>query len=163
MGGPTPDLIVTGDGRHLAVRAPDGSYAILRARAGDYVRDLLAETSGMSDELAVIEQLPSARCNRDLCRVELIRSGTRWNLLATRSPLMVPIEDLNRACAQADIVVSDRRLPRTCEPRWIKADRLFLQRTGGLAVYLGDEPKVDSVASRQGRHPWAITAVKPDA
>ncbi|MFZ3483773.1 ComEC/Rec2 family competence protein, partial [Sphingomonas sp. 3-13AW] len=36
-----PDLLVTGDGRHLAVRTPDGGMAILRDRAGDYVRDTL--------------------------------------------------------------------------------------------------------------------------
>ena len=41
---PSPDLIVTGDGRHLALRTAEGGYALLRERAGDYVRDLLTET-----------------------------------------------------------------------------------------------------------------------
>jgi competence protein ComEC len=157
---PPPDLIVTGDGRHLAVRAPGGSYAILRDRAGDYVRDLLAETSGSGEELALIEAVPGARCNRDLCSADLLREGSRWRLLATRSSLLVPWEDLQRACAAADIVVSDRRLPPACRPRWLKADRGLLQRTGGLAIRLGQSPRVDTVAGRVGNHPWVATAVK---
>jgi competence protein ComEC len=60
-----------------------------------------------------------------------------------------------RACAAADIVVSDRRLPPGCKPRWLKADRAFLARTGGLSISLGDRPQVATVAERVGRHPWA--------
>jgi competence protein ComEC len=60
-----------------------------------------------------------------------------------------------RACAEADIVVADRRLPRACAPRWLRADAAFLRRTGGLAITLGDNPRVATVAEREGRHPWA--------
>jgi competence protein ComEC len=38
----TPDLLVSGDGRHLAV-VVDGTPLLLRERAGDFVRDLFAE------------------------------------------------------------------------------------------------------------------------
>jgi competence protein ComEC len=62
------------------------------------------------------------------------------------------------ACAQADIVVADRPLPRACAPRWLKADLSFLRRTGGLAITLGDRPRVATVAERVGRHPWAVAA-----
>jgi competence protein ComEC len=60
-----------------------------------------------------------------------------------------------RACAQADIVVADRGLPRGCTPRWLRADRFFLRRTGGLAITLGETAHVATVAQRVGRHPWA--------
>ncbi|HJQ16871.1 MAG TPA: ComEC/Rec2 family competence protein [Allosphingosinicella sp.] len=158
---PAPDLIVTGDGRHLALRTQDGSFAILRARAGDYVRDLITETSGSEAELGAIEDLPSARCNRDLCVADVVRNGRRWRLVATRSSLLVPVADLAGACAAADIVVSDRRLPGSCRPRWLKADRTLLDRTGGLSIALGQEPSVATVADRVGDHPWAAWAEKP--
>ncbi|HEY9284512.1 MAG TPA: hypothetical protein VIP46_13730, partial [Pyrinomonadaceae bacterium] len=61
-------------------------------------------------------------------------------------------EPLKHACAQADIVVSDRRLPRTCVPRWLKADRAFLAGTGGLAITLGERPRVVTVRDRVGSH-----------
>jgi competence protein ComEC len=59
------------------------------------------------------------------------------------------------ACAAADIVASDRRLPDWCRPRWLKADPTLLARTGGLAIRLGS-PGVTSVAELQGAHPWAM-------
>lgn len=154
LGTPAPDLVVTGDGQHLAIRTDRGGFALLRARAGDYVRDMLSETSGYEGELAAIEDLPTAACSADLCAAHITRDGRTWRLLATRSRRYVDYEPLERACAAADIVVSDRSLPRTCVPRWLKADRAFLERTGGLAITLGDRPRVVTVRDRVGRHPW---------
>jgi competence protein ComEC len=152
---PAPDLIVTGDGRHLALRTPSGELAILRGRAGDYVRSMLSETSGSDAEILEMDGLAGARCNRDTCIAEIVRDGRSWRLLATRSRHLIEIEPLKRACAAADIVVSDRRLPRTCLPRWLKADRAFLARSGGLAITLEDPPHVLTVRDRIGSHPWA--------
>jgi competence protein ComEC len=63
-----------------------------------------------------------------------------------------------RACAAADIIVSDRRLPRGCNPRWLKADRAFLRRSGGFSIRFGTKPTVETVADRVGRHPWVPAA-----
>lgn len=155
---PPPDLIVTGDGRHLALRGPSGEMAILRGKAGDYVRGILGETSGSDAEMPPLDGMNNARCNADLCAVEIGKEGRVWRLLATRSPNLVDIEPLKSACAEADIVVSDRRLPRTCTPRWLKADRHFLERSGGLTIAFGEPPHVATVAERVGRHPWAGTS-----
>jgi competence protein ComEC len=152
---PAPDLLVTGEGKHLLMRSTEGRLVILRARAGDYVRDLLAESSGSDAELGELESLPGAVCSADFCAADLVRDGRRWRILASRSDRLVPFQPLKRACADADIVVSDRRLPATCVPRWLKADRALLTRTGGLAVTLGREPRVATVADRVGAHPWA--------
>lgn len=152
---PAPDIVVTGDGRHLALRTGDGAFAILRSRAGDYVRDTLAEAGGTEAELLDIESLPNAACSDALCTATIDRSGRRWQLLATRSRDLVAWPDMVRACAAADIVVADRNLPRDCRPRWLRADRAFLARTGGLSIRLGDPPAVATVAERVGRHPWA--------
>ncbi|MDB5685395.1 MAG: competence protein ComEC, partial [Sphingomonas bacterium] len=157
---PAPDLLVTGDGRHMAIRSDDGRIALLRPRAGDYVRDMLGEAAGFQGEAAGIDTLPDARCGADLCAAEVMRGGRRWRLLATRSPYLVNIAQMNDACAAADIVVSDRRLPRTCRPRWIKADRPFLERSGGLAIRF-DPASVETVAEHVGRHPWAATPAPP--
>jgi competence protein ComEC len=152
---PPPDLLVTGDGRHLALRSPDGGMAILRDRAGDYVRDMLGESAGLDGELGALMDLPSAACSDDLCTALIQREGRTWRLLATRSSRLVPWRDMIRSCAQADVVVSDRRLPPGCRPRWLKADRALLSRTGGLAIRFSDPPQVESVADRVGRHLWA--------
>jgi competence protein ComEC len=152
---PAPDLVVTGDGRHLALRALDGSLALLRPRAGDYVRDTLAEANGAEADFLELESLPSASCSPDLCVAELERGGRRWRILATRTPHRVRWEEMVRACAEADIVVADRPLPRACAPRWLRADLFFLRRTGGLSITLGERPSLATVAGRVGGHPWA--------
>lgn len=151
---PAPDLLITGDGRHVAVRAGDGSLALLRPRAGDYIRDVLGEAAGHQGDAAAIDAIPGARCGPDLCRVTLDRGGRAWTVLATRSSYLVEIGAMNRACAAADIVISDRRLPRSCRPRWLKADRRWLAGQGGVAIHLASA-RVTTVG--EGRHgkPWA--------
>jgi competence protein ComEC len=150
---PAPDLLITGDGRHLAV-VVDGVPFILRDRAGDYVRSLLAEASGYDSDPDILDNQPASDCSRDAC-VALVRHGhEEWRLLATRSAYRIDWAAFTSACASADIVVADRRLPRGCRPRWLKLDRDALARTGGLAIYLGRRPWIDSVAEQIGNHPW---------
>jgi len=151
---PAPDVLVTGDGRHVAVVLGDGRVALLRDRAGDYIRDVLSEAAGVDGDPLPIDALQAARCSADLCEAVLPRGGRRWRLLATRSPYLIDIARMRRACARADIVISERRLPRSCTPRWIKIDRPLLARTGGLAIDL-ERGAIESVAARVGRHPWA--------
>jgi competence protein ComEC len=150
-----PDLLVTGDGKHLAIRTESGELALLRPRAGDYVRDLLAELSGAEPDFVDIEEAPAAACSNALCLYELNRGGRTWRILATRTRDLVRWDQMIAACAAADIVVSDRTLPEACQPRWIKADRKSLRQSGGLAFTLSGSPDVLSVADQLGRHPWA--------
>lgn len=149
---PAPDLLVTGDGRHLALATPDGGMAILRDRAGDYVRSTLGEGGGVIGDLPPLSEQPGARCSPDLCIARRTAGGRVWTILATRSGYAVPWAELVAACARADIVVSERRLPEKCTPRWLKLDRAMLARTGGVAVTLSTG-RVTTVRSG-GQHPW---------
>jgi competence protein ComEC len=154
---PTPDLLVTGDGRHLAVVGEGGTPLLLRDRAGDYVRDLFAEAAGFNGEAEELGSRAYSSCSRDACVAQLRKGPSEWRLLATRTSTRIDWATLTAACAQADIVVADRRLPRGCTPRWLKLDRAGLERTGGVAVYLGAKPRVETVAERIGAHAWAQT------
>lgn len=152
---PAPDLLVTGDGRHLALRTPSGALALLRPRAGDYVRGLLAELAGAEPDFVEIAAAPGGACSDALCRYALTRGGRTWRLLATTSRDLVRWDQMIAACAAADIVVSDRTLPKACQPRWLKADRPFLRHHGGLAFNFGRTPALATVREAVGRHPWA--------
>ena len=99
---------------------------------------LLAEASGFDGEPAALDDravrplLP--RCLR---RRSLRKAGGDWRLLAiaiARFHRMA--NDLIAACAAADIVVADRRLPRGCTPRWLKLDRPTLGRQRGNGDHL---------------------------
>ncbi|MFD1035062.1 ComEC/Rec2 family competence protein [Sphingomonas hankookensis] len=153
---PAPDLLVTGDGRHLALATADGGMAILRDRAGDYVRSTLGEGGGVTGDLPPLSEQPDARCSPDLCVATREAGGRRWTILATRSGYAVPWAELVAACARADIVVSERQLPDKCRPRWLKLDRTMLRRTGGVAVTLSTGRV--TTARRGGAHPWEVPA-----
>jgi competence protein ComEC len=90
-----------------------------------------------------------------------MRGGRRWRILATRSPYLVDIAEMNRACAAADIVVSDRRLPRTCRPRWLKLDKPMLARTGGVAIHFASDPEARITKMPGDQHPWAAPIRSP--
>ncbi|WP_114951025.1 ComEC/Rec2 family competence protein [Sphingosinicella terrae] len=152
---PPPDVIATGDGRHLVLRTPTGGLALLRPKAGDYVRETLAELAGAEPEYRELEGLPTVACSPELCAVYVDRVGRRWRILVTRSRHFVRWDQMVRACAAADIVIADRLLPRACAPRWLRADRAFLRRTGGFSLTLGERPRLATVAGQVGRHPWA--------
>jgi competence protein ComEC len=120
------------------------------------VRDLFAEASGYDGDPAELGSRAYSECSHDSCVALLKKGGSEWRLLATRSATPIDWSVINRACAVADIVVSDRRLPNGCNPRWLRLDRRGLARTGGVAIYLEKTPRVDTVAERVGAHPWAM-------
>ncbi len=157
---PTPDLLITGDGAHLVVVSADGTPLLLRDGAGDFVRGLFAETSGFAGEPQNLGSRPYGACSRDACVAVIRKRGAEWRLLATRSYNRIEWTEITRACADADVAVSDRRLPLGCVPRWLKLDRPALARTGGVAIYLGKRPRVETVADSRGEHPWAADAVR---
>jgi competence protein ComEC len=152
---PRPDLLVTGDGRHLAVIGDDGRPALLRERAGDFVQSVMGEAAGHDGEVRFLDDLPGATCGRDACVVVVQRGGRSWQILATRSMQHLEWEDLIAACAAADVVVSERRLPRACAPHWGRLDGTVLRHTGAVALRLRDRVAIDTVADRIGAHPWA--------
>ena len=153
---PTPDLLVTGDGRHLAVVASDGRPMMLRERSGDFMRDLISEAAGFDEEPGLLGAAPFGSCSRDSCVAVVQRDGREYRLLATRSTTRIDWQSLVQACAQADIAVSDRWLPRSCSPRWLKLDRKVLEQTGGVALYLDGKPRVETVSEQLAGHPWAM-------
>ena len=150
---PAPDLIVTGDGRHLAWRGSDGELALLRERAGDYTRDTLAENGGLDGEMAALSAARDARCNRDVCRATRHIGDRPVTLLATRSDYLLPAGAFTELCRRADIVVSERRVPRRCRARWLTLDRAALRRTGGVAVTLSTGTVI-TVRAPGDAHPW---------
>jgi competence protein ComEC len=156
---PPPDLLITGDGRHVAVRTADGAIALLRDRAGDYTKSMLSENGGVDgDDPLALADLPNAQCSRDACVVDHRAGGRHWRIMATRSVYPIPYADLIASCRAADIVVSERRLPKACAPRWLKLDQPTLAKTGGLAITLASG-QIITVTAPGDRHPWRVPPV----
>ena len=107
----------------------------------------------MTSEPIPLAQWDGARCSREFCTITINRGGRDWSLLMARNRELVSERALAAACERADIVVVDRFLPRSCKPKWLKADRSTLIETGGLAIDLTNE-EITSVAQSQGEHGW---------
>ena len=65
--------------------------------------------------------------------------------------------EMAAACRRVDIVISDRWLPKSCRPKWIKADRGLLEQTGGLAIYLAKQ-RVITANENRAHMPWVQAA-----
>lgn len=150
---PTPDILVTGDGHHVGLTGAGDDLIVLRMGRGDYMRDNLLELAGMEGTLRPIDEWPAARCNGDFCTATINSNGKRFTLLLSRSRAYIDEMSLAAACERTDIIVSDRRLPFSCRPRMLKADRRILATTGGLAVDL-ETGAIRTVAQTQGQHGW---------
>ena len=148
-----PDLLISGDGRHVGITGEGDRLLVLRESRSDFSKDNLLELAGMEGEPLALADWPSADCSTEFCVVSLTRGGREWHLLMSRNRQIVTERALAAACERADIVVSDRWLPQTCRPRWLKADARMLVETGGLAIGL-DGLTLATVADSQGEHGW---------
>jgi competence protein ComEC len=152
---PVPDLLVSGDGRQvgITVTGADGKRRLLSLLDGrsTYARDNLIELEGVKAEPVPLAQWSGSDYSEAFRTLVIQRGGRDWSSLMARTRDRV--EELASACARADIVIADRYLPFSCRPRWLKADRKMLDRTGGLSINLAAQ-RIDTVASREGRHGW---------
>ena len=113
----------------------------------------LLELAGMDGEPIALRDWPEARCSRDFCVLTLRRPTRNFHVMMARTRDRIDERALAAACERADIVVADRYLPWSCEPRWLKADRRMLDRTGGLTIHL-ESLDYSAVADTQGQHGW---------
>ncbi len=155
-----PDVLVSGDGRHVGITGEGSELLVLRETRSGFARDNLTELAGMAGETRALAEWPGANCNTDFCAIALKRGDRTWQFLIARSKERVEERALAAACERADVVIADRWLPRSCRPRWIKADRAMLDRTGGLAFDLTG-PQLRTVAQEQGEHGWWRPATRP--
>ena len=150
---PVPDVMVSTDGRHVAITGEAKQLLMLRESRSEYALSNMLETAGMTGKAIALPDWPGARCSRDFCTLVIEREGRAWAILMARSRERIEERALAAACDQSDVVIADRWLPRSCRPRWLKADRALLERTGGLSLYLDDQ-RIATVAQAQGEHGW---------
>jgi competence protein ComEC len=150
---PVPDMLVSGDGRHVGITGEGEGLLVLRESRSDYTRENMLELAGVDGEPVALADWPGAQCSTDFCVITLRRGGRDWHVLMSRSRMRIEERALAAACERADIVVSERWLPRSCQPRWLKADARYLEASGGLAIVL-DGPSLRTVGKAEGEHPW---------
>jgi competence protein ComEC len=155
IGRPPADLLISHDGRHVALRDASGDLVMLRPRAGAFLQEtwgsgLAAKSSGRT-----FDSLVGMDCSRDACfgtvRGEDGKGGLK--LLATRSRDWLVRADMEPACAAADLVVSERELPEWCQPKWLRLGRHELDTRGAVAIWLA-RGRILGARDDLGDHPW---------
>ncbi|MFN3475273.1 MAG: ComEC/Rec2 family competence protein [Blastomonas sp.] len=155
---PVPDLLITGDGQHMAVARQKGQMVVLRARTGEFALQTLSESAAFEGQPVAMEDWSEASCSAEFCSFVVKGASRPFTVLVGRNRERVPERALAAGCRRADIVIVGRWLPRSCRPRWLKIDRAMLARTGGLALYI-DDGEVRTVAADHRGHPWWDRAV----
>jgi competence protein ComEC len=153
---PVPDILIGRDGRQVGlIIEQNGARQLLSLRdsKSSYTRDNLVELAGVAGEPLALAQWPGARCSTAFCAITIKQDRRDWHVLMARNRVRIEERALAAACAQSDIVIAERYLPRSCRPRWLKADRRMLDQTGGLAIHLARQ-EIDTVAEHQGQHGW---------
>jgi competence protein ComEC len=174
LSAPPPDLLISADGRHLALLLGAGEVgaerlAMLRERNGSYIRDMrgnAAAAPAAAPADAALADLPRADCSQDTCVADTADiagrgrdHGNHWRLLATLSKDLVDRADFAPVCEVAEIVVSDRKMPTWYVPRWLMLDRDSPGRRGAMAISLCPR-RIESVGATTGDHPWMPQAVQ---
>jgi competence protein ComEC len=153
VGAPVPDILITRDGRDIGIANEAEQLLVLRDSDGGYAQENLLELAGTERQPIPIADWPDSRCSDQFCVLTIRRDQRDWSILIARNQDLVEERALAAACSKADIVIADRFLPYSCRPRWLKADRRFLDREGGAAIYLASG-RIDTVAQDQGEHGW---------
>jgi len=153
-----PDLLISGDMRLIAVRAPDGSYVPSTARGTAMIEDVWTRRAAATLAPAWPETGAAAagalQCDAEGCfyrargqTVALIRDGAA----------------LPEDCRAADLVVSPVAAHRSCHGARV-IDRIDTYRAGGHAVWLDPSGiTVETVRDWQGERPWSPWSPRPAA
>jgi competence protein ComEC len=156
---PVPDILVSGDGRQVGITG-EGRLLMLRETKSEFTLENLQQLAGDKGQPLALAEWPGARCSRDFCVLGLKREGREWQVLMSRTRTAIEERQLAAACERVDVVISDRWLPGSCRPRWLKADGRYLTESGGLAVQLADQ-RVTAVADSQGAQGWWRAGRRP--
>ncbi len=146
-----PDILVSGDGRLMAVRGEDGRLLLSSARAARFDADLWLRRSGQDERLAWPDQDLAAAAG--LACDEL---GCLYRRAGQVVALAFQKAALEEDCAVADLVLSLDPVSGDCAAPLV-VDRFDLWRKGGHAVWLSEgRIEILAVSDTRGVRPWVV-------
>lgn len=146
----TPDILVSGDARLLALRAPFGGLAVWSAGGGKFERERWLLQAGEDEALPWPARDTWAEDNWLTCDA----LGCLYRLNGRVVALVRQADALAEDCASADLVVSLVPVRRGCSGPLV-IGRFDLWRNGTHAIWLEpDGARIETVRARQGDRPW---------
>lgn len=95
---PTPDILVTRDGRDIGVVDEGGLVHVLRESEGSYARDNIVELAGTEASPMLLPEWEGARCSADFCSLPIKRDDRTWHVLVAKTRNRIDERQLAAAC-----------------------------------------------------------------
>lgn len=150
-----PDILVSADGRAVALRREGGGLAMNLRGGSDFVRDLWLRRAGLMEPESWIDPVErgDATCRREACWVDRSHSLTA---------IVTASSELAAACEHATLLVTPLEIWRPCPgPLWL-VDRAALRMAGAHAIWLGADgvPMIRTVRDDRGARSWVRPTVQ---
>ena len=154
----SPDLLISADGRLLAVRGGDGRMHLSHPRAGGIVRETWLRRAGQANA----DPFPEPGSNSGLglaCDAVGCVYRVKGHVVAMPRHAAALAED----CTLATVVVASVPAARRCRGPILVIDRIALWREGGHAIWLSPDGRAsaESVRGYRGDRHWVLPAPKP--
>jgi competence protein ComEC len=154
----TPDILVSGDGRLVAVRGADGLLQLSSDRPAKLTRETWLRRAGQSDKPPIWPKIGRSEDGALSCDAASCLYTMRGHVAALVHDPSALMED----CRHASIVVATVPVRRRCQSAEIVIDRFSLWRDGGHALWLDrNGVRVDSVRATRGDRPWVAPVPTP--
>jgi competence protein ComEC len=135
---PQPDILISGDGRNVAVRSGDGRLHLMRTAKDAFLAKEWLSADADARTASDVSLTEGVSCDAGGCVTALVGGAF---IALTQRP-----EALADDCERAVLIVTARPAPQGCAAAVIDAERL--RRQGGLAL-------------RRNRDGFVIDAVRP--
>ncbi|TXH34696.1 MAG: ComEC family competence protein [Rhodospirillaceae bacterium] len=149
---PVPDVFVSASGRLLAMRGPDGQWAVSSNRSERLVRETWLRRVGQGksptfDKLAATQSWISCTYP-DMCLAKIAGQRIFFDLGRVPSPI---------DCASADLIIVPQRWIRCpADSRAMIIDRRMSRSAGAMTLRIANRTvQIDSVAASLGNRPWS--------
>jgi competence protein ComEC len=148
-----PHILVSGDGRLMAVRDEAGRLMLSRPRGGGFTRETWLRRDGESDD--GVESWPRfgklADGRLDCAITHCVYRANGATVALVRQPRALPI-----ACRDTDLTIAPVALYATCRRMTGRAiDRMDLLADGAHAIWIKDGAlRVETVRDARGQRPW---------
>ncbi|MDE3115669.1 MAG: hypothetical protein KGL26_08735, partial [Pseudomonadota bacterium] len=144
-----PDILVTQDGRDVAVRLSSGHLAFLRLPKDGYAAQNWLQRDGdpRDPSQAVATPQDGVRCDSYGCIAKLADG----ELLAAS----LRFDALGEDCAHAAIVIAAIPVRHACNGPRLVLDRFDLAKNGATAIRLGSALDIRTVRGERGIRQWS--------
>ncbi len=147
-----PDILVSGDGRLIAVRDAGGRLILSSAGGDKFARETWLRRDGTAEAPETWPRAGASRGGRLDCRPgDCVYSGEGARVSIVRDARVLPA-----ACGGADLVIATVGIRETCRRMAGRVvDRFDLADNGAHAVWIaGGSVRIETVREARGNRPW---------